>query len=166
MSETISRVARVATLILEISGAALLVAMMLMTFADVIGRYFFNSPIDGAFELTELMLATLLYCGLPLISMRDGHVTVDLLEGGLSSRTKRVRDAIVNLLMAGALAFLTVKLWGKADLSSYDTTAILEIPLAPLMRFMAISCGVSAILTLMLLHFPHKPVNREVVAGQ
>ena len=166
MSEIVSRVARVATLILEISGAILLVTMMLLTFADVIGRYFFNSPIDGAFELTELMLATLLYCGLPLISMRDGHVTVDLFEAGLSSRTKRIRDMIVNLLMAGALVFLAIRLWNKADLSGYDTTAILEIPLAPLMRFMSVSCWISAVLTLTLLYLPGRTADPERAAGQ
>ena len=148
MRNAIFRVARGATLILEISGAVLLILMMGLTFADVIGRYFLNSPIDGAFEVTELMLAILLYCGLPLISLRDGHVTVDLFENAMSMTFKRVRDVIVYLAMAASLVFLAFQLWEKAGQSSWETTAILLIPLAPLMRFMAISCLVSAVLTL------------------
>ena len=116
MRDAIFRVARGATLILEITGAILLVLMMLLTFADVIGRYFFNSPIDGAFEVTELMLATLLYCGLPLISLRDGHVTVDLFEHAMSVTFRRIRNLLVHLAMAASLVFVGIWLWEKAIL--------------------------------------------------
>ena len=156
MRNAIFRVAQGATLILEISGAVLLVVMMSLTFADVIGRYFFNSPIDGAFEVTEMMLAILLYCGLPLISLRDGHVTVDLFENAMSTTFRRVRDILVHLAMAASLVFVAVQLWEKANDSGWETTAILLIPLAPLMRFMAISSFFSALLTLMLLSRPTK----------
>lgn len=33
-----------------------LLAMMFLTFADVIGRYFLSRPVVGAFELTEILL--------------------------------------------------------------------------------------------------------------
>ena len=54
--------------------------MMPLTCVDVIGRYFFVAPIFGAFELTEMMLAALIFAGLPLVTLRNEHVTVDVLD--------------------------------------------------------------------------------------
>ena len=42
--------------------------MMMITAVDVAGRYLFNKPLAGGFELTEMLLAALIYCGLPLVS--------------------------------------------------------------------------------------------------
>ncbi|MDZ7810788.1 MAG: TRAP transporter small permease subunit [Arhodomonas sp.] len=43
-----------------------LVLMLAVTTVDVIGRYFFNAPILGAFEVSEVAMALLIYAGLPL----------------------------------------------------------------------------------------------------
>ena len=53
-----SNVGRVMQLALEGVAGATLFALMLLTTADVVGRYFFNLPILGTVELTQQMLAT------------------------------------------------------------------------------------------------------------
>ena len=53
---------------------------MMLTTADVVGRYIFNWPIRGAFEITELLLLTLIFAGLPLASRADEHVTLDFID--------------------------------------------------------------------------------------
>ena len=60
------RVVHWATRLLGLGAAVLLFAMMVLTFVDVWGRYFFNSPVPGGFEVTELMMAALIFAGLPL----------------------------------------------------------------------------------------------------
>ena len=45
----------------------LLFCLMTLTCIDVIGRYFFNTPVTGGFELTEMMLAALIFFGLSLL---------------------------------------------------------------------------------------------------
>ena len=50
------------------AAAVLLFGLMGLTTADVIGRYVINSPLRGAFEITELLLLTLVFAGLPLAS--------------------------------------------------------------------------------------------------
>ena len=50
------------------AASLLLLVMMLLTFADVLGRYVFNTPLRGAFEITELALLSLIFAGLPLVS--------------------------------------------------------------------------------------------------
>ena len=152
-SSPLARIVRSAIRVLELTGAVLLFAMMLLTFVDVIGRYVFNSPVPGGFEVTELMLAMLVYCGLPLICFRDGHVTVDLAEAVLPSFAKRVRDAIICVSVSVILVFLGLWLWNKAgDFQRYnDVSAMLLIPLAPVVYVMAVSCFVSAVLSLLRL---------------
>ena len=53
---------------LGVTSAAVLFLMMAITAVDVAGRYVFNKPLTGGFEITELLLAALIYCGLPLVS--------------------------------------------------------------------------------------------------
>ncbi|MBP6816434.1 MAG: TRAP transporter small permease, partial [Burkholderiaceae bacterium] len=62
------------------AASLLLLVMMLLTFADVLGRYVFNTPLRGAFEITELALLSLIFAGLPLVSRADEHVTMDFID--------------------------------------------------------------------------------------
>src|SRR5258708_13499759 len=65
---------------LGFSAAILLFCLMMLTTADVVGRYIFNWPLRGAFEITELLLLTLIFAGLPLASRADEHVTLDFID--------------------------------------------------------------------------------------
>ena len=56
-----ARLARIMQLGLEGVAGATLFGMMLLTTADVTGRFIFNSPILGAVELTQLMLAAVIF---------------------------------------------------------------------------------------------------------
>ena len=81
-----------------------------MTTADVIGRYIFNWPLRGAFEITELLLLTLIFAGLPLASRADEHVTLDFIDMVLSDerplaaapvRRSRLRPLVPRTRLAG-----------------------------------------------------------------
>ncbi len=61
-------------------AALVLFGLMALTCADVVGRYFLGMPISGAFEMTEMLLASLIFAGLPLVTLRNDHITVDLLD--------------------------------------------------------------------------------------
>jgi hypothetical protein len=61
------------------AAAVLLFGLMMLTTADVIGRYIFNWPLRGAFEITELLMLALIFAGLPLASRTDEHVTLDFI---------------------------------------------------------------------------------------
>ncbi len=137
---------------LEYAGALLLFSMMLLTFVDVIARYFFSRSITGGFEITEIMLATLIFCGLPLVTLRDGHITVDLIEGWLPNGFRALRDRFVFLLVAVLLGYLGYQLWKKAGtfVEFNDQTAVLLIPLAPVCYAMAILTLISAVISLIL----------------
>ena len=89
---------------LGVTSAIVLFAMMLITAVDVAGRYLFNKPIAGGFELTEILLAALIYCGLPLVSARREHIVIDTFDPMFSLRLKRILDMVAEVVCAIALA--------------------------------------------------------------
>jgi len=152
-------IVRYASQALEYIGALLLFAMMMLTFVDVIARYFFSRSITGGFEVTEIMLATLIFCGLPLITLRDGHITVDLLESFLGNSIRKIRDRFVYVMVAVVLAFLGYRLWlkGITFVEYNDQTAILYIPLAPVCFIMSVLSIVSAGIAMYFVISGHSP---------
>ena len=79
---------RRADAVLGIAASAILMAMMCLTFVDVVARYVFNRPLRGGFEITELLLLVLIFAGLPLVSHADEHVTMDFIDRLLGERAK------------------------------------------------------------------------------
>ncbi|SNY92352.1 TRAP-type C4-dicarboxylate transport system, small permease component [Cohaesibacter sp. ES.047] len=73
--------------VLPAMAAAFLLTLVAVTVIDVIGRYFFNAPLPGAFELTQILLADLVLAALPMTTFKDSHVEVDLLSHFWSSET-------------------------------------------------------------------------------
>lgn len=60
-------------------GAFALFVMMLLTTTDVVGRYLFNKPILGAYELTEYLVLILIFSFLSNAQAHKDHVSVDLI---------------------------------------------------------------------------------------
>jgi TRAP-type C4-dicarboxylate transport system permease small subunit len=124
-----------------------LFALMVMTCVDVTGRYFFNAPLDGATELTQLMMGVIVFAILPAVCFREEHVSVDLLDLWLPSRWINRRQFILNGLMAIMLSAVAWRVWISADfMVEYgDATEFLGIPYAPITYFIAIMNGAAAI---------------------
>ena len=59
--------------VLGAAAAVLLFCLMAVTTVDVIGRYIFNFPLRGGFEITELLLLTLIFAGLYQFSPLKYH---------------------------------------------------------------------------------------------
>ena len=125
--------------VLGIAASALLLAMMSLTFVDVVARYLFNRPIRGAFEITELTLLVLIFAGLPLVSHGDEHVTMDFIDRMLPPRALTILIRAVHAMVAALFFFLTWQMIIKANrIAGYgDTTDVLRIPVGPFVYFMA-----------------------------
>ena len=129
------------------AAAVLLLGLMAITTADVIGRYIFNRPLRGAFEITELLLLTLIFAGLPLVSRADEHVTLDFIDAALGARGRALLRRLVDLacgLLSLGLAWRVFIKAGK--IAGYgDTTDVLRIPVGPFVYFMALMVAITAI---------------------
>jgi len=131
---------RRADAVLGIAASAILMAMMLLTFVDVVGRYVLNRPVPGGFELTELGLLVLIFAGLPLVSHADEHVTMDFIDRLISARARALLERVVNVLCAALFFFAAWLVWLKADrIWEYrDATDVLRVVYGPFVYFMAV----------------------------
>ncbi|MEI6470341.1 MAG: TRAP transporter small permease [Betaproteobacteria bacterium] len=70
-------------------GMIVIVIMALLTGFDVVGRYVFNSPIPGTFELTEALMSIVVASGIAKATQMGEHISVDALYVKLSAPTQR-----------------------------------------------------------------------------
>jgi len=129
-----------------LAGIVLFV-IMLITVVDVIGRYLLNAPLPGGFEITQLLMAALIYAGLPSVSRQESHVTIDILDGVTPSWLVRPRLVVVNTVCAIVLGTVSWQLWLYADkIKAYgDVTEYLLIPRAPIIYYMSVLSGIGAV---------------------
>ncbi|SFG67222.1 TRAP-type C4-dicarboxylate transport system, small permease component [Palleronia marisminoris] len=132
---------------LEIFSGLLLVALMLVTGIDVVGRYLFDTPLPGAFETTELMLGALVFAALPLVSRAGSHVEVDILATLLPERIGTRLLWLASVIAAGVLLVFALRLLALGLQQAEDGTRSISlgIPFAPIAIFGALSCLVAAI---------------------
>ena len=152
-----ARLGRALETVLGAISATVLFLMMLLTAVDVAGRYLVNRPVVGGFELTEMMLAALIYCGLPLVSKRREHIVIDTFDTFMSKRVKRGFDILADIVCTVALAGLSWLLFQRAlRVAQYgDTTTVLTLPLAPVAYLMGTMIVVTAAIHLWLIFVPH-----------
>lgn len=142
--------------VLGIAASALLFCMMLLTFADVVGRYLLNRPIRGAFEITELTLLVLIFAGLPLVSHADEHVTMDFIDRVLPQRAVLAWVRVMHGVCAAIMFFLAWQVWIKAGkISGYgDTTDVLRILVGPFVYFMTAMVALTGAVHVLKVFYP------------
>ena len=136
--------------LLGIAASAILMAMMLLTFVDVVARYVFSRPLRGAFEVTELMLLVLIFAGLPLVSFTDEHAVMDFVDRVLSPGGLALMQRLVQVVNAAFMFLLAWLTWLKADrIWAYrDSTDVLRIVYGPFVYFMAVTLALAGVIHL------------------
>jgi TRAP-type C4-dicarboxylate transport system permease small subunit len=150
--------------VLGAAAALLLFCLMAITTVDVIGRYLLNWPLRGGFEITELLLLTLIFAGLPLVSRADEHVTMDFIDAALGERGRVSLRRLVNIVCGLIIVALSYRVWLRADkIAGYgDATDILRIPVAPFVYFMAMMVALTGIVHLVKAFLPAKDEGTKV----
>lgn len=128
-------------------AAVILFCLMILTLVDVVGRDLFDAPLPGGFEITELMMAALIFTVLPVVSWREEHVTIDLLDALYRPRGARLRQVAVNIVSATAMGVLAWRTWALAvQLQGYnEITEFLQIPVWPIIYLMAVMSGIATL---------------------
>lgn len=144
---------RFMTRTLGVLVAILLFVMMTLTFVDVIGRYFFNSPVKGSYELTEVLLAVSVFAALPLTTLRREHVTVSLVDRLFRGVGRVIQQLLIGVVSVVLLAGMAWRLGLLSQtLAEYDDrTLFLQIPLAWVGYFMTAMTALTALVALGLL---------------
>jgi TRAP-type C4-dicarboxylate transport system permease small subunit len=142
--------------------AVVLFVMMTLTCVDVVGRYVFNSPVPGGLEIIEILVAATVFGALPLVTLREEHVTVDLLDTVVPDWLLRVQNVAACALSAAVCGVAAWQLLvrGNRMLGYGDTTAVLKITLYPLTYLMSAAMAVVAVIFLVL---AFRPPARKLV---
>lgn len=142
-----------------LSGTALL-AIMALTFFDVLGRKFLSNSIPGSLEVTELLMVVVIFGALPLVSERGEHVEFDSLDPYLPRWLRKTQAILVHLLCAAVLLGLGWLMWrsGGQFLETGETTAQLKILKAPFLYGMGVLCAATGVIHLFLVAQP--PADR------
>jgi len=133
-------------------AGALLLVMTAITFADVLGRYLFDRPVAIAFELVQVVMGTLVFAALPLVTAADGHVAMGLFVERLTGPARLLQRAIAYGLSALLLVVWGVYVWQTAaQLSGYgERLAFSGIAVGPFAYLMAVLIFLSAALTVVV----------------
>ena len=108
--EPTSKIGQIVDNIEETSIAICLGLMTLITFANVIARYVFNSNILWALELTVFLFAWLVLMGSSYAVKKHIHIGVDVLINAVSPATRKL---LAILAVSACLAFSILLLIGS-----------------------------------------------------
>jgi TRAP-type C4-dicarboxylate transport system permease small subunit len=140
------KLGRVSSLLAYV-GAFSLFVMMCLTAADVVGRYIFNSPILGVFELTEFMVLILIFSFLAYSQSQKAHVSVDLLVMRFPKKLQNYVELFNHTICLILMALITWMGFNKAlELREVgEASPNLQIPDYPFVFFLAFGCLVVCI---------------------
>lgn len=136
---------------LALGGGAVLLGLMALVAFDVVMRYVLRLPFLGAYELTELAMALIVFLGLPYCAATGGHVAVDVLGPFLDRPRLRWINAVVHLAGAVLTAVMAWQsaLYAATSRSRGEATNMLRIDLWPFELVSAASLALfSAVLLL------------------
>jgi TRAP-type C4-dicarboxylate transport system permease small subunit len=132
---------------LALFGGWLLLAVAIVTTSDALLRDFLGRPLPGTFEATELVLAVVIFFGLPYTSLTDGHVSVDFLTSRLGQRAQYAIIAVNAVICAVLLGVITRQMAALAAefLATQRTTITMRIPIFPSMILVTVTAGLAAL---------------------
>lgn len=124
-------------------SAAAVMAMMLLTCADIVLRLM-RRPITGTYELMGFLAALFVSFALAQTSVDKGHIAVDFLVMRLSRRAQRIIDAINDGVCIGLFALVTRQcvVYGAELRASGEVSMTLQLPVYPVVYGIGAGCAV------------------------
>ncbi len=136
--------------VLGLISCLLLFSMMAVTFIDVGGRYVFARPLPAAYEIIAFTMPGIIFCGLPMVNYREGHVTIDLLDALVPRSWIRWQSLFVNLFAMVVMGFIAWRLAVRSA-DHFRFNEITHELYIKLWIFSGMAAVLSAVATLMFL---------------
>ncbi len=145
-----------------------LLAMVAVTVIDVAGRYFFNAPLSGGYEISEILMGLTVFSALPLASRVESHLAIGLLTDGLQGNARRWHRICILFISALALGYIGWRMTVQAMIvkGSMASTGSLQIPLWPVASSMAVLGWLSCLVTVVLLARALAGLDRDAHAAR
>jgi TRAP-type C4-dicarboxylate transport system permease small subunit len=142
--------------------------MVALTVIDVAGRYFFNAPLSGGYEISEILMGMTVFSALPLASRAENHLAIGLLTDRLTGNARRWHRIVILLISVLGLGFIGWRMTVQAGIvkSSMASTGSLQIPLWPVASVMAVLGWLSCLVTFGLLMRALAGLDRDAHAAK
>jgi TRAP-type C4-dicarboxylate transport system permease small subunit len=127
----------------ETVAAVLLLAVAVLTAANVALRGFTNSQIPDWFDGSKLLMGMALFWGIAVATYQGSHICVDLLWEHLGAKNQRRLDIVAGLITFALIAPMAWMVFSKVLTSGTQKTADLGLPLMGF-NLMAAAGGVAA----------------------
>ncbi len=108
-----------------------LVAMALLVVVSVAGRYLFNAPIIGDYEIVETAGAVAIFLCFPYTHLTGSNIVAEFFTTAIPDRAKLMLDTVHDAIFALVAALFTwrLALGGIHKHATNATTALLAIPI-------------------------------------
>lgn len=106
------------------------IAMVLLVFINVVGRYVFHKGIVQAEEISRILFVWLTYLGAVMCFKTNSHVLVDILIMFLHGTTRKIVDLISNLLVSGILVVTFYYSLNLITVNLGNLTPLTKVPLS------------------------------------
>lgn len=132
--------------VLAYLAAGILFCLAGLTFCDVVGRRFFDSPISGTIEIVELGMASAAFFAMPRAFLTNSHVSAQFLERVPPGRFMTGITWFRGVLMVGMVGLMAYATSVKAIQLMGETriTIELELPFYPFWSLISIAMWISA----------------------
>jgi TRAP-type transport system small permease protein len=132
-------------------GSGLIVALVLLTGADIAARYFFSAPIIGVTEITCLVLVVIGSLAIVDSTAADEHIRVDSIYERIGSAGQRVLRRVATLtgvIVFGALTWQSAVSFVESIFTFYETTDRLSWPVWPVHLVLALTFLISFVISI------------------
>ncbi len=155
-----TKITRLLVELMNYLAAGSIIAMMLLTCADVLLR-FFKHPILGTYELVGLFGALTIAFAIPATTLSKGHVAVEFLVEKLPSSAQKICTIIANLLSLSLFALIAWQSFLYANIlkSSGEVTLSLQMPFYPVVYVISAASLLVCIVLFLELTSPEPKVS-------
>lgn len=147
---------------LGVAAGLAVVAMILVTCVDVIGRNLLRRPLPGTYDMVGLLGAIVITGALPYTTGVKGHVAIEFFFHKLSRRGRLIVDTLVRTISASMFVFLTWRFiqYGIALRASGEATPTLRWPVFWMAFWMALCSAVVVLVILYHMLHPGKELMK------
>ena len=132
---------------LAVVSGLILLALIGLTFVDVVLRYIFSAPFLGAKDLLQMGMVLVISLAFPFTWRMGGHIVVDLFpDYGIEALT-RTRDSVVRLIGIVIFALLAWRAWVRAEDAPLfnEATNMIEVPFQPFFWVLSAAAAFQAV---------------------
>jgi len=123
----------------------LLIILVILTFVNVLLRYFFNYSISGSVELSILLFSWIIFIGSSIAVRKSEHIKIDILDNILPEKGQNYLNLFISMTVLIVCLFLcingailTIKVFG-------ETLGATKLPKAAVYMSFPIGFGLSSI---------------------